>query len=62
LILTAILLVTVFVVELDTAVETNMSPVDAGSVTTLDPATSGVVIEIDPDVLPVRTTELIFTP
>jgi hypothetical protein len=61
-ILTAILFVTVFVDELDTAVDTNTFPVAAGNVTVFDPATAGAASVTCPDVSPVKTSELIYFP
>jgi hypothetical protein len=54
-IFTAILLVTVFVVEDDTAVLAITVPVLAGKVSVLVPETSGALIVIAPDVLPLTT-------
>ena len=53
--LMAILLVTVFVLEELTAVETSMVPVVAGSVAVFVPAVAGGEIVMPPEVAPLRT-------
>ena len=59
-ILTAILFVTVFVDELDTAVDTNTFPVAAGNVTVFDPATAGAASVTCPLVSPDITIDDIY--
>jgi hypothetical protein len=49
---TAILLVFVFVVDADTAVDASIVPVATGKVSVPEPATSGAVTEIKPLVSP----------
>jgi hypothetical protein len=56
---TAILLVTVFVVDAETAVEDKMLPDTAGSVRVVVPATACVWIVAAPEVSPVISIELI---
>ena len=56
----ATLLVTVFVVELDTAVDASKLPVAAGNVSVLVPATAEACNVIAPDVSPEITIELIL--
>lgn len=58
----AILLVTVFVVEDETAVDAKTFPVAAGKVKTLEPETVGAEIVIVPLVSPAITIELIALP
>ena len=61
-ILTAILFVTVFVTELETAVEDKTFPVAAGNVNVVDPATAGAVSVTVPLVSPDMTSELMCNP
>ena len=56
----AILFVTVFVDELDTAVDTSAFPVAAGNVIVFDPATAGAASVTCPLVSPVKTSELMI--
>jgi len=60
LILTAILLVTVFATELETAVEARISPVAAGKVNTVDPATACSCSVQLPLVDPNKTIDIFF--
>lgn len=60
--LTAILFVTVLVVELDTAVDTKAFPVVAGNVTVVEAAIDGAVKVSVPEVSPVIIIELMFFP
>jgi len=60
-ILIAILLVTVFVVDADTAVETSALPVTAGSVIVFEPAVAGAATVIVPLVSPeIMTDDIMF--
>jgi hypothetical protein len=56
----AILLVTVLVVDAETAVETRASPVTAGIVMVLVPATAGTVTVTAPLVSPLRIIDAII--
>lgn len=58
----AILLVTVFVLEDETAVDAKIFPVAAGNVNTVEPDTAGACKVIVPLVSPAMTTELIAPP
>lgn len=58
----AILFVTVFVVEAETAVETSTLPVTAGIVTVFEPLTAGTDRVILPDESPAIEIELIVVP
>ena len=58
----ATLFVTVLNTELETAVETIMFPVKAGTVTVLEPATAGTLKVTVPLVSPDKTIELIIYP
>jgi hypothetical protein len=60
--LTAILFVTVFVVDADTAVEAKAFPETAGKVIVVVPAIAGAAKVKDPLVSPVINIELIFYP
>jgi hypothetical protein len=61
-ILTAILLVTVFVVDADTAVEAKALPETAGKVMVVVPAIAGAAKVKDPLVSPVINIELMLSP
>jgi hypothetical protein len=60
--LTAILLVTVFVVDADTAVEAKAFPETAGKVIVVVPAIAGAAKVKDPLVSPVINIELMLSP
>jgi hypothetical protein len=62
LITTAILLVFVFVVDADTAVDASIVPVATGKVSVPDPATSGALIVMAPLVFPATEIELMLPP